>query len=438
MKRQLLTIGCALLAAQPVVAQELREEEASVVSWIDDNLDNVEALIEQLVNINSGTMNHEGVRDVGALLRTELDGIGFETSWVDMTSVNRAGHLVARREGDRGRKLVLIGHLDTVFEEGDPFQRFERQDETWASGPGILDMKSGNVVLVYALKALEASGLLDGAQVRVVFTGDEESMGRPLEVARRDLIEAGQWGDVALGFEWGHREGGQEWATIARRGSSGWRLEVTGRQAHSSQIFSEEVGAGAIFEAARILSDFYEEVRGEEYLTFNAGVILGGTEVEYDFEETRGRSFGKTNVVPNKVVVQGGIRTISDEQLERARDAMRLVVRRHLPHTSAEIEFADGYPGMAPTDGNRSLQGLVSNINQALGRGPMPELDPSRRGAADIAFVGEYVDALAGIGAYGEGGHTPDERLDLSSLHVAIKRAALLIYRLSLDLPITY
>ncbi|MGD8321989.1 MAG: M20/M25/M40 family metallo-hydrolase, partial [Gemmatimonadota bacterium] len=219
--------------------------------------------------------------------------------------------------------------------------------------------------------------------------------------------------------------------------STEWRLEVHGKQAHSSGIFSDETGAGAIFEAARILDDFYDEVRGEEYLTFNAGVILGGTEVRYDPEETRGTAFGKTNVVPNRVVVHGGMRTISNDQTERARAAMRAVVARHLPQTSAEITFTDGYPAMAPTEGNRELQQMLSDINVALGGEPMPALDPARRGAADISFVAPYTDGLAGLGPYGEGGHTPDERLDLSSLPVAIKRAALLIYRLTREGPVT-
>ncbi|MCH7503678.1 MAG: M20/M25/M40 family metallo-hydrolase, partial [Proteobacteria bacterium] len=265
----------------------------------------------------------------------------------------------------------------------------------------------------------------------VAYTGDEEKSGRPLSISRKHLIEAAQWADVALGFESAITEDGADWATIARRSSSSWTLEVSGTQAHSSGIFGDDVGAGAIFEVSRILNQFYEDVRGEEHLTFNAGTIQGGTDVEYDRQQNRGRTFGKTNVIPRKVIVHGGIRTISEAQLERARDMMRQVVANHLPHTSAVIEFEDSYPPMSPTAGNQRLQAMLSDINQALGRGPMPALDPSKRGAADISFAAPYADSLAGLGALGEGGHTPDESLDLSSLPLAIKRAAILIYRLS-------
>ena len=295
-------------------------------------------------------------------------------------------------------------------------------------GPGVDDMKSGNVIIVYALKALAEAGVLDKLSVVVAYPGDEEKTGSPISLERKELIEAGQWADVALGFESAVNYDGRDWATIARRSSSSWTLTVRGRQAHSSGIFREDVGAGAIFEAARILNAFYEEVRGEEYLTFNAGTIQGGTNVEYDPEQNRGTTFGKTNVVPNTVIVHGGMRTISVEQLERARAAMQRVVAESLPHTSASIEFVDRYPPMSPTDGNRRLQVLLSDINQDLGRGDMPALDPARRGAADISFVAPYTDALAGLGA---GGHTPNESLDLTTMTLAIKRAAILLHRLS-------
>ena len=405
--------------------------EQQIADWVDANTENAIRLLEETVNIGSGTMNHDGVRAVGAVMRRELDAIGLETEWIEMPpEVNRAGHLFGRSGSGRGPRILMIGHLDTVFEADDDFQSFVRDGDT-AVGPGVDDMKSGNVIMVYALKALADAGVLDDLSVVVAYTGDEEKTGSPLSVARKDLVAAGEWADVALGFESGVHYDGSDWATIARRSSSSWMLTVTGRQAHSSGIFREDVGAGAIFEAARILDAFYDEVRGEEYLTFNAGTIQGGTNVDYDPEQNRGTTFGKTNVVPNTVVVHGGMRTISIDQLERARQKMRAIVARSHPQTSATIEFADRYPPMSPTEGNQRLQLLLSDVNQDLGRGEMPALDPARRGAADISFVAPMTDALAGLGAIGTGGHTPNETLDLTTMPVAIKRAAILMYRLS-------
>lgn len=425
--------GVFLLAASLGVSAQgiqLSENEKAMVAWVDAHQEEAIALLEKTVNIGSGTMNHAGVRAVGDVMAGELDALGLETRWIDMPEkMNRAGHLFATKKG-QGKRFLLIGHLDTVFEADDNFQAFTRNGNI-ATGPGIADMKDGNAVIVYALKALQHIGALDGIPITVAYTGDEEKSGRPLSISRRDLIEAGKWADIALGFEGAITSEGYDWATVARRSSSSWMLEVKGKQAHSSSIFSESTGAGAINETSRILSEFYTEVRGDYGLTFNAGTIQGGTTVNYDPGQNRGTTFGKTNVVPNTAVVHGGIRALSVEQLARAKAKMQAIVANHLPQTSASISFADSYPPMAPSAGNRALADELSEVNQALGRGAIKTWDPLRRGAADISFVAPYTDALAGMGALGKGGHTPNESLELDSMALAIKRAAILIYRLS-------
>jgi glutamate carboxypeptidase len=393
----ILIVTAAPFFVTGVAAAELSADEQRMADWIDAHVEDAIDLLAETVNIGSGTMNRVGVREVGRVMRRELDALGLETEWIDMPpEVNRAGHLFGRKDG-QGTRILLIGHLDTVFEADDEFQSFIREGDM-GFGPGVDDMKSGNIIIVYALKAIKEIGALKDIPVVVAYTGDEEKTGAPLSISRKDLIEAGQWADVSLGFESAVAFDDTDWATIARRSSSSWILEVTGLQAHSSGIFGDDVGAGAIFEAARILNAFYEEVRGEEHLTFNAGTIQGGTDVDYDSQQNRGRTFGKSNVVPRKVVVHGGMRTISVEQLERARDKMRVVVDNNHPHTSATIEFWDRYPPMPPTEGNALLQKKLSDINEALGRGPMPALDPSMRGAADVSFVAPYTDGLAGLG----------------------------------------
>ncbi len=426
-----LLIALILAIASPTFAAEsLTDDEQRMADWIDAHTAEAVALLKETVDIPSGTLNLAGVRDVGMVMQRELDALGLETEWVDMpVEMNRAGHLFGRKDGS-GKKFLLIGHLDTVFEIDDGIRPFV-SDGDIARGHGVSDMKSGNVVIVYALRALQEIGALKDIPVSVAYIGDEEDSGTPLSVSRKELIEAGVRADIALGFEEAVYLDGTDWATVARRSSTGWTLTVEGKQSHSSSIFSAETGVGAIFEAARILNAFYEQVRGPEYLTFNAGLIAGGTEVQYAVGQSRAAAFGKSNVVPGTLVVEGEMRTISMEQLEWARATMQAIVAENLPHTTASITFADGYPPMSPTEGNLALQRAFSDINVALGRKPMPALDPLRRGAADISFVAPYTDALAGLGAIGGNGHTPDEYLELSSLPLAIKRAAILIYRLS-------
>ncbi len=426
----LVLFTCGGIHASESLSPTLSSKEKEIADWIDAHADDAIRLLQETVDIPSGTLSLDGVRQVGDVMRRELDALGLETEWEAMPpAMRRAGHLLGRKDGS-GKKFLMIGHLDTVFEADDGNRPFEVVDGI-ATGHGVYDMKAGNVIIVYALKALKEAGLLDELSLRVVYTGDEEKSGRPINVSRKSLIKEGKWADIALGFEEAMYFDETDWATVARRSSSGWVLTVEGKQSHSQNIFNEETGAGAIFEAARILNAFYDEVRGEQHLSFNAGTIQGGTEVDYDAGQNRGATFGKTNVVPRKVVVHGGMRTITQAQLERARAAMRAIVANNLPHTSASIEFTEGYPPMAPTDGNLSLQRELSAINVALGRAPMLALDPSRRGAADISYVAPHTDALAGLGAIGGGGHTPDEFVRLVSMPLAIKRAAILIYRLS-------
>lgn len=426
-----ISVCLAMLACATgeVLGQGLTEVERRIVEHVDSYAEEAIAMLEESVNQNSGTMNHAGVRAVGRALEPHFADLGFAVRWIDMPpEVNRAGHLFAERSGDRGRKVLLIGHLDTVFEEDGPFQRFERDGNT-AYGPGVEDMKGGNLVILYALKALHAVGALEGTTITVALTGDEESPGHPIEISRRDLIEAGVEADVALGFEGG--VGSTNSGTVARRGSSGWTLRVTGTRGHSSQIFGDDYGSGAIFEVARILSAFHEEVRGEEYLTFNPGVILGGTDIEYDPALNRGGAFGKTNVIAQTVVVDGGLRFISEGQRERARAKMREIVAEHLPGTSAEIEFRDSYPAMPPTAGNQDLFEMLDRVSRDLGLGATDAVDPGARGAADISFVATHADGLAGLGPLGDGGHTVEESVELGSLRMATLRAALLIHRLT-------
>lgn len=407
---------------------KLSRAEKKIVSSVIKNKDEAIQFLEKVVNINSGSLNVDGVRKVGAIFDEEFKSIDFETQWIDMPAeMNRAGHLFAETKGSKGKKILLIGHLDTVFEENSPFQKFERISETLAHAPGGNDMKGGDVIILFALKALHDNGLLDDAQIIVAFTGDEESTGKPLSISRKDLIEAGKRSDVALCFE---TSTGFEYATVARRGASGWELKTSGKRAHSSGVFSERVGAGAIFEMGRILNDFYEEVKGEDLLTFNPGIMLGGTFVDYDKATSGGTAFGKTNVVAQSAIVRGGLRFITEDQKERARAKMREIVSNHLPMTDAEISFEDSYPAMPPKKENFDLLEKLNQVSLALNQGEVKAYDPGKRGAADTSFVANYVAALDGLGTMGSGAHTPNETVNLKTLETLTMRAAILIYRL--------
>jgi len=424
-----IALLCLLLSTSLPVKGQLSRIEKKITQSVDSHNDEALQLLEQVVNINSGSMNFEGVKKVGDVFRAEFDALGMETSWVDGSDFNRSGHLIAEQKGN-GPTLLLIGHLDTVFEPTSPFQVFKMLDGNIASGPGVDDMKGGDVVILQALTALKDAGVLKDMNIIVVMTGDEELSGRPLDLARKDLIEAAKKADIALGFENG--DGKPSTANISRRSSSGWELKVTGVPAHSSQIFREDIGAGAIYEMSRILYGFYENLAGEELLTFNPGMAIAGTSVDHDKAMDGGSAYGKSNVVAEFATSTGDIRCISPEQLEKTQAAMKKIASQNLPQTKAELTFGIGYPPLAPTEGNKKLLGYYSAVSEELGFGKVVAVDPLKAGAADISFTAPYVEmAIDGLGLGGKNDHTVNETADLSTLPSQTKRAAILMYRLS-------
>jgi len=422
----------ALIAAAPLQAQ-LSAPERRAVEAVDRGTARHVALLERLVNNNSGTLNLPGVRREAELMRPEFEALGMQVRWVDMAETGRAGHLIAtHRSRARGKSkhILLIGHLDTVFEPDSPFQTWKREGDR-AIGPGTADMKGGNVIMLAALRALHETGLLRAMNVTVVLTGDEERIGAPVATARRDLIAAAKEADYALEFEGLARVQGRDHGTVARRSSTNWTLTARARTGHSSRIFSNELGYGAVYEMARILDTFRRELP-EANLTFNVGVLGGGTPATLDAQEVTVTATGKTNVIPEAAVARGDIRSLTPEQDQRIRERMQQIVAQHLPKTSAELVFAEGgYPPMAPSPGNVALLARLNEVNRALGLPEMPPMDPALRGAADSGFAAPHVDTLAGLGMAGGGAHAVGEWADLTSLPLQAKRAALLIHRLS-------
>jgi glutamate carboxypeptidase len=422
-------MAAVLLVLATREAWALSSLERRLVERVDAREAETIELIERTVNVNSGTMNLAGVRQVGEMFREPFDRLGFATRWIDGAPFGRAGHLVAQRRG-RGPHVLLIGHLDTVFEADSPFQRFERVDATTARGPGVVDMKGGNAVVVAALQSLADVGALDGLTVSVILTGDEEKAGDPITLARAELLALADEADIALGFE--NAANDPRTAVVARRGSTGWGLAVEAKSAHSSQVFREDVGHGAIFELARVLDGFRSTMAGERFLTFNPGLVLGGTTVEREAGAPRGTAYGKNNVIAAHAEASGDLRTLTPGQLASAKQRMQDIASRSLRHAATSLTFNDGYPPLALTPGSARLLVLLDEVSRDLGHGSVWPVDPARAGAADISFTAGRVDMmLDGLGLLGGDEHTTGEWADLRTLPIQTRRAALLLLRLA-------
>ena len=418
----LITVFVSFQVAPAALSQALNPEEKRIVDYIDQHNGEAVSFLESIVNIESPTEDLAGVRNVGMVFKREFENLGFSTKWIDMPpEMKRAGNLLAETSGKGGKRILLLGHIDTVL-HGERFRR----DGNKAYGTGINDMKGGDVVVLQALKALNSVGALKDRQIIVMLTGDEENSGKPMSISRGEMIDAAKRSDAALSFEAAVRNT----ATVGRRGASSWRLEVEAKTGHSSGIFKESAGNGAIFEAARILDQFYQTLRGEKYLTFNPSVIVGGTTAE--LANAQGSATGKSNVIPAKVIVSGDLRFISEEQKEAARQKMRDIVAKSLPGASAKITFEDGLPAMTPNEGNYELLIQLDKVSQDLGFGKVEALDPGDRGAGDIGAISGIVPGLDGLGIdSGGNSHAPGEWTNIDSLPMLTKRAAILIYRLT-------
>lgn len=428
--RTALDFGMLALFASTPAAAQTAPQIATMKATIAAEQERSIALLERLVNQNSGTLNLAGVRATGEMLRPEFTQLGFKVEWIDQASVGRAGHLVATHRGNgRGKRVLMIGHLDTVFEPSSPFQRFERKGDK-AIGPGVNDMKGGDVVILAALRAMQAAGTLKDADIIVYLVGDEERTGTPLTISRAGLIEAGKWADVALEYENLAVEDGRDMGTIARRSATAWTLTTKGRTGHSSNVGRGNRNWGAIYEIGRILDTFRRELP-EDNATFNVGVIGGGTPAAIDAAELTVTASGKTNIIAESAIARGDLRTLTPEQDAKLRAKMAAIVAAHLPDTDAALTFGDTYPPVAPTAGNRALLATLNAVNRDLGLPELGELEPARRGAADSGFTAPYADTLGGLGIDGGGAHAVGEDADLASIQRQALRSAVLITRLS-------
>ncbi|MGQ3889525.1 M20/M25/M40 family metallo-hydrolase [Legionella sp. CNM-1927-20] len=425
--KRVIRLFFLLFVIQTFNANASTQVENEMIHFLRTNAKKQLQLLENIVNINSGTTNIKGVKKVGERLEAELKQLGFTTKWMPLPpKMNRADTLVAFHQGKKGKRVLLIGHLDTVFPANSPFQRFNLTGSI-ATGPGVIDAKGGDVVIIYALKALAKVGALHDATITAVFTGDEEDSGKPTSVSRKALIDAATKSDVALDFEWAIS---LDTATVARRGIANWVIKAFGNEAHSSQIFKPTIGDGAIFELARILNTLHTRLAKEQYLTFNPGLILGGTAIETN-NNSQNLVFGKSNVIARIAMAKGDIRFLTEQQKKNAKKAIFSILKQSLPGTNAEIIFKEGIPAMPPKKTNLKLLKVYNDISLQLGYGKVTALDPGMRGAGDISHVTAIVPyALAGLGPVGSGAHSEKETLNTQSLLIQTERAALLMYQL--------
>jgi glutamate carboxypeptidase len=391
----------------------LSSEEKSVIDGIDRRRPELEPFLRALVDRNSFTANAAGVNQVGDEMAARLRRLGFRIAEVVSGRAGRT--LVARRRGDGTRRLLLLGHLDTVHAPDSAFRGYvpAAGASDVATGPGAADMKGGLVVLDAALAALEDAGSLAGHDVVVILAADEEAG----SATSADVIR-GEAADAQLGlcFEAGRVAGNATTFVTARRGYGRFSLAVSGRAAHAG--VDPGAGASAILELARktvALEALNDPAAGT---TVNVGVVRGGT---------------SANVIAGSASAEVEYRWSDEDAAIDLEDAVMGIVTRHGPSTggpgalSAQIRDHVKRPAMVRSEAIAEAAARLVVCGRDLG---LELQEESRGGSSDAAFVADAgCTALCGLGAVGGAFHTDQEWVRPSSLAARAALAALFMHR---------
>lgn len=264
------------VAASDLTPSQLTPSEQALVQWVAAREARIVQELSDHVAINTGSENVPGIDQYRDLLAADLRALGFKTEQVGSPPLSilscRGGeqaiadHLVARRAGS-SRKLLLNGHMDTVFSATDEFQSLQVLENGVLQGPGVADMKGGIVVMLNALRAVDEAGLLANADLTVLLNSDEEigSLGS------RELIESlAAQHELGLVFESSYNNQ----LSSARKGLGQARLKVTGREAHAGAAHAD--GVSANLELAHKIIEIEKLTDYDQQATVNVGVMSGG------------------------------------------------------------------------------------------------------------------------------------------------------------------
>jgi glutamate carboxypeptidase len=369
---------------------ELDGLRAAIAADLPDYL----ADLERLVNTDCGSYTPAGVNEVGRWTGETLAELGAEVEYRPDPDGRLGDTVIATFEGPAGGpRVLLIGHLDTVFDPGTAASRPFRLEDGVAHGPGVTDMKSGLLAGVYALKALigERGGL---PFERLVFVANpDEEIGSPTSTPHIRAIASGV--DVALVLECARANGD---IVSSRKGILDARLEIRGRAAHAG--VEPEKGRSAILEAARIVTDLHALNGRWPGVTVNVGVIDGGS---------------RPNVVPDRCSLELDVRATSRAALETAEaEIRRIAAATEVEDTTVEVEPMARWWPMEKLERSGRLVDHAQAVARALG---FEVRDAATGGASDANTTsGMGVPSLDGLGPIGGNDHSPSEYLEIDSI----------------------
>ncbi len=371
----------------------------AITGWIQRHEHEAIAFLEGLVNQDSGTHDRLDVNRLGEMLATAFEGLGFSVERIPQTTYGN--HLMASHRGMPGTKrLLCMGHMDTVYPAGTAGSRLFQIEGTRATGPGVLDMKGGLTVLFFALRALAEtdSFALREMSVSVLINSDEE-VGSPS--SRQIITDLALRHDAAIVLE-PARPGGE--CVIARKGVGHFRMEVFGRQAHAGS--QPELGINAIWELAHKICAMQALNDPDRGTTVNVGVIRGGE---------------RSNVVPDYACADVDLRIWSVEEGDRIARALQEIAQRStISGATGKLSGEVSTPPWQTGEATRRMLALLQQAGNHLG---IEIKGVATGGGSDGSRTAQHIPTLDGLGPVGSRIHSPKESLELPSLR---ERAALL------------
>ncbi|MBS3787351.1 M20 family metallopeptidase [Candidatus Bipolaricaulota bacterium] len=349
--------------------------------------------LRKAVNIDSPTTYESGITEIGNLFQEFLANIGFQTTKL---SGKQYGDHVHGQYGEGGPAILLMGHMDTVFPQGTVKERPFTIDRSKgrAYGPGILDMKSGIVIMLHSLKLfLESRPQIQGT-IHVLLNADEEQGSPESREYLWDILNGIKWSFV---FEQGTP---RNELVLKRKGEGIYTLTTRGKSSHSGS--EPEVGANAIDELMHHLLEIEELADPPRGTTVNVGTIEGGEE---------------PSIVPDYGKAQIDFRVETKaEQLRIEEKIHKLVEKNYVKGTKTNLKGDFHRPPMEPVEGTQDLQDIFESVIDTLGVETSFANHPRGEASDGNCIVDAGVPCVDGLGAIGRGAHGEDEYIEVSSL----------------------
>lgn len=390
--KQTHALLAALMCTFPALVGAAPRPDAKVMAAVNACEPGARELLQRVVAIDSGTGDVEGLNAVGAIYAAELKALGADVKSVAPTPPAAGNNVVATLTGTGRGRIVLIAHMDTVFNHGNVAARTPHWEGQHFIGPGAGDDKAGGVAAICALRALKETGFSDFARIDVLLNSNEETG----SVGTRDLIRSlAMASDLVINLERGVPT---DQVLKARKGSATLTAQFTGRAAHSG--LEPEKGRNAVMEAAHFALALEKLGDPARKTTVTVDILSGGD---------------KTNVVPAHAQLKADVRAFTTDELDRVEQAATtLAASPSIDGVTINVSMQRSFPPWPPNEHTDRVMERANRLYAEIGR----KVTATEVGSsADVSYAAQTgTPSIDGFGIEGGGAHSVDDYADIATL----------------------